>query len=75
MLKYITNLTNKIKLPGNEITKLGRWEHRINDKQKNIKFIYNNSDHCGDIICGDPKLVQNILGKNNKKIDKINRIN
>tara|TARA_Y100001933_G_C18743455_1_gene456757 strand:- start:131 stop:463 length:333 start_codon:yes stop_codon:yes gene_type:complete len=36
---------------------LGRWA-RNNDV---TKAIYANSDHCGDMICGDPKKVKNIV--------------
>ena len=43
---------------------------RINDKQKNIKFVYNNSDHCSDVICGNPKLVKKLITKNNKNYKK-----
>lgn len=68
MLKNFRNIVNKLNISTNEITKLGRWEHRINDKQKNIKFVYNNSDHCGDIICGNPKLVKKLITKNDKKL-------
>ena len=38
---------------------LGRWA-RTNE---NIKSIYANSDHCGDIICGDPKKIKDIVNK------------
>lgn len=55
------------------ITLLGRWEHRLNDNQKKIKFIYNNSDHCGDVICGNPKTVKSIL--NNEKTYNIKEVN
>jgi hypothetical protein len=49
---------------------LGRWSHNIPDKQKNIRAIWANSDHCGDIICGDPKKVKDIINKtqNNKNV-------
>lgn len=39
---------------------LGRWEHRENDKQKEIKSIWANSDHCGDHICGQPEVIREI---------------
>lgn len=45
------------------VTLLGRWEHRLPEEQKNIKFLYNNLDHCGDKICGDMSKY-----KNNKEI-------
>ena len=54
------------------VTLLGRWEHRLNDNQKKIKFVYNNSDHCGDVICGNPKTVKSIL--NNEKTYNIKDI-
>jgi len=38
---------------------LGRWA-RTNDV---TKAIYANSDHCGDMICGDPKKVKTIVHK------------
>ena len=39
---------------------LGRWEHRQNENQKEIKSIWANSDHCGDRICGQPELIKEI---------------
>ena len=39
---------------------LGRWEHRENEKQKEIKSIWANSDHCGDHICGQPEVIREI---------------
>lgn len=41
---------------------LGRWA-RSNDVTKSI---YANSDHCGDMICGDPKKVKNIVNRQKK---------
>ena len=38
---------------------LGRWGNH----GKDIKNIYANHDHCGDIICKDPKIVKNIIDK------------
>lgn len=32
---------------------LGRWDHRVSERQKNLKFDYSNLDHCGDRVCGD----------------------
>ena len=37
------------------IIKLGRWEHRLDEKKKIIKATLANIDHCGDKICGNPK--------------------
>ena len=39
---------------------LGRWEHRENDKQREIKSIWANSDNCGDRICGQPEVIREI---------------
>ena len=39
---------------------LGRWEHRENEKQKEIKSIWANSDNCGDYICGQPEVIKEI---------------
>jgi len=42
---------------------------------KDIKNIYANHDHCGDIICKDPKIVKNLIEKNKIINDKlINKI-
>ena len=38
----------------NKNIKLGRWEHRIDHTQSELKAIWTNSDHCGDIICSLP---------------------
>tara|TARA_Y100001980_G_C14555990_1_gene345962 strand:+ start:3879 stop:4079 length:201 start_codon:yes stop_codon:yes gene_type:complete len=40
---------------------LGRWEHRMSNKQKEIKVILTNLDHCGDYICGKPSTIQSII--------------
>lgn len=42
--------------------KLGRWA-KCPDVQENIKSTWSNSDHCGDLICGKPESVKNIIGK------------
>ena len=31
---------------------LGRWEHRIDINQVNVKVDLANEDHCGDRLCG-----------------------
>ena len=38
---------------------LGRWGNH----GKDIKNIYANHDHCGDIICKDPKIVKKLIDK------------
>ena len=45
----------------NNISLLGRWEHRLTDKQKELKLTYNNLDHCGDKICGDLLKYKNVI--------------
>ena len=40
---------------------LGRWGNNLNDTQKSINSVWTNSDHCGDIICGDPKHLKSLL--------------
>ena len=32
--------------------KLGRWDHRLTEKSKELKILWANVDNCGDIICG-----------------------
>ena len=59
--KKIVNL-----LKPKTFVRLGRWEHRQNDKQKELKSIWANSDNCGDRICGTPDLINNII-KNDRK--------
>ena len=53
-------------------TPLGRWDHRISDKDKEIKSLLSNIDHCGDKICGKPILLKKII-KKNKKLQKNNK--
>ena len=63
MLGIIKNIFSRSKtgqLP------LGRWARN----SENVKSIYANSDHCGDVICGDPKKVKKII--NIQKPIKIN---
>jgi hypothetical protein len=50
---------------------LGRWEHRENERQRNIKSIWANSDNCGDRICGTPSLIHNII-ENDKSCENNN---
>jgi len=47
--------------------KLGRWEHRLNNNQKDLKAIWANSDHCGDVLCKDPKVVKNLIDSQKQK--------
>ena len=50
---------------------LGRWK-RENDV---TKAIYANSDHCGDIIYGDPKKVKTIVNSQKKIKTKLPKSN
>lgn len=49
-LKYIKLLMNF----NNSKLLLGRWNVKENTKQIDTKVFWANSDHCGDIICGNP---------------------
>ena len=51
---------------------LGRWGNNLNDTQKSINSVWTNSDHCGDIICGKPENVKNIINNINN-IKKSNK--
>ena len=51
---------------------LGRWGNNLNDTQKSINSVWTNSDHCGDIICGKPENVKNIINSINN-IKKSNK--
>ncbi len=53
--------------PKNKPLMLGRWNNNLNETQKGIKSIWANSDHCGDIICGEPKKVKTIINNVVKK--------
>ena len=44
----------------------GRFDIKTTEHQKMVKAILANSDNCGDVICGDPKLVKNIIRYDNK---------
>ena len=67
-----STIRNIFKRNENKIV-LGRWA-RSNDF---TKAIYANSDHCGDMICGDPKKVKTIVNRQksipqNNKLDSVN---
>ena len=56
--------------------KLGRWDHKNNKLQEDIKSAWTNSDHCGDSICGKPAETKEIIYKslgNIKNIENKNR--
>lgn len=68
------NILRKI-FPKNKPMMLGRWGNNLNDTQKSINSVWTNSDHCGDIICGKPENVKNIINDINDNIKKSNKIN
>ncbi len=63
MIRIIKNV---FKFKPQNVVHLGRWEHRICEKDKEIKSILSNIDNCGDKICGNPNILKNII-KHNKK--------
>ncbi len=53
---------------------LGRWGNNLNDTQKSINSVWTNSDHCGDIICGKPELIQKnrvVLSQKEEKVEGV----
>ena len=62
----ITRIRNLFKKTDTK-TILGRWGNTGND----IKNIYANHDHCGDVICKNPKevaeLIKNEIKNKNEK--------
>ena len=70
MFRYIINKIIKPK-ESNKIL-LGRWTNQGTE----IKNIYANHDHCGDIICKDPKEVTSFIKKElSEKTLKLNKNN
>lgn len=66
MMKRIISVVEKFLPTPKPIRHLGRWEHRISDAQRDTKITWANSDHCGDILCGNPKnIVENIENLHN----------
>ena len=53
ILKYL--VPRFIMKSPNTTTMLGRWTLKHNCKSENIVVLNANRDHCGDLICGDPK--------------------
>ena len=58
MLSRIRNIFKKKP----ETQMLGRWAR----SNETVKSIYANSDHCGDILCGNPKEVKRIVNSQKK---------
>ena len=63
MIQFIKNTIFGVKSKPNYNIILGRWGNYGNE----IKNIYANHDHCGDIICKNPKDVKEIIKKELKK--------
>ena len=61
----ITRIRNLFKKTDTK-TILGRWGNTGND----IKNIYANHDHCGDIICKNPKEVTELIKSEIKNKNK-----
>jgi len=63
MIRRIANI-----LFNNEKPKLGRWNLKTcEDTLTSINSIYQNRDHCGDIICKTPKQASEYLTKDKPK--------
>ena len=45
---------------------LGSWSLKTNKKQEDIVTFWANSDHCGDVICGNPLENKKLLEENHK---------
>ena len=50
--------------------KLGRWNVKNSNDESLVKVIYTNADHCGDLICGNPYKVAEIIEHEKKIITK-----
>lgn len=64
-LKIVNNIARR-RIVNRPPVSLGRWEHRVNEKQQDLKILWANIDHCGDIICGKPENIK-IVSDNSKK--------
>lgn len=51
---------------------LGRWSLKHNCKSEEIVVHHANRDHCGDVLCGDPKKYAEFTDLKNKNDVKIN---
>ena len=63
MINFIKNTILRFNKKPNYNVILGRWGNYGTE----IKNIYANHDHCGDIICKNPKDVKNIIKSELKK--------
>jgi hypothetical protein len=54
IINIFKNFVNKIRYNNNP-PMLGRWNiKKCNNNMTNINSVYQNRDHCGDIICKNP---------------------
>ena len=63
MIQFIKNTIFGVKSKPNYNIILGRWGNYGNE----IKNIYANHDHCGDIICKNPKIITEFIKNEEKK--------
>ena len=63
MINFIRNTIFGFKSKPNYNVILGRWGNNGTE----IKNIYANHDHCGDLICKNPKDIKEIIKKELKK--------
>ena len=61
MIRNLLSKLNLMKGPRHQSSNLGRWALSHDNKEQNLKSTYANRDHCGDLICGDPKHLKTIL--------------
>jgi len=62
MQSYFRYISKYIRPVNNQAIQLGRWKlKQSNDNTEIINNFWNNSDHCGDVICGDPIKNKQIL--------------
>ena len=66
-MNYIKRLLNLSRPIGNEV-KLGRWNLKNCQINETVSVFWTNSDHCGDILCGDVRRNKEIL---DKKLNKL----
>jgi hypothetical protein len=50
--------------------KLGRWDLKNTNNEALVKVIYTNADHCGDLICGNPYKITEMVKKEKLQSEK-----
>ena len=77
MIKYLKTFSSCLKTKYLTMTEssssttqmLGRWKIKPNQESSEIiNNFWNNSDHCGDIICGDPVKNKEFLNEKLKRL-------